>query len=663
MVSTVNHVLFAAVLLVHAAATAADSTAITSVLVPGPRVGLYATGALNFSDASVQVWQLPTGSQQFLGRYANDSLRFTEGSTNLSFVGGGLVMFPINRMWHVGGRIGVNWLNASSEYLQAIAPDSLIRHEWSASTVNIEVSPTVEVHDLFPVPLYVLAGLEFGIPISSTRDQTSYLDTNGVTVVQEITTGTASVANTSVRSAIIVGAGYTLELSKKLWLQPEISYRLPLTNVSSDPNHSPWKIGQLRFGVNLAFGVGDDEPQPQPDRARASARFNPVTARDGSGQEYEVESVSVEDVTYTEMFPLVPYVFFPENSATPEASMQDTEYKGEQGEFVPEKLELDAMEVNRNLLNIVGARMQRISHSTLTITGTSDGKKEDGKGALPSQRAQWAKSYLTQNFGIAENRIAIRSTATPSAPSASTDPDGIVENRRAELTSNVPDVLEPLVIKADNQRIATPDVLMFHPVVDNADSLDKWVLSITQAGRPLREITGRGKPNSVTWSVKPNELSTVQVPIDYSFSATTADGQQVESTGTLPVTYMSSVMKRTENLPDRTVDKYSLILFDFNKSTLSEDNKRILERLVLPSIKANSKVSIIGYTDRIGTDEHNLKLSKERSDAVKAFLQSRATDATYTSMGVGESSEIFSNNSPVGRQLSRTVQVIVETRK
>jgi outer membrane protein OmpA-like peptidoglycan-associated protein len=643
--------------------TTSVAGASAGTVVPGARLGLYGAGAINFSDANVQVWQLPVGSTQFLGRFANDSLRFTEGSTGVTFVGGGLLMFPINRMWHVGGRVGVNWLNASSTFTQAVAQDSLLRHEWSASNILIEISPTLEIHDLFPVPLYLLAGLEFGIPISASRQQTTFLDTNGTEVLQEITTGAADVPGTSVRSAVIMGAGYTIELGKKVWLQPEISYRLPLTDVSSDATHSPWKIGQLRIGVNLTFGLGSDPAPPEPERTKASARMDPVTARDATGREFEVQNVTVEDVTYTEMFPLVPYVFYPENSGTPDANMQNTDYRNERGEFVPEKLELDAMQVNRNLLNIVGARMQKIPQSTLTITGTADGRKEDGKGALPSQRAAWAKDYLVNSFKIDASRIAVRSIAAPVKPSSITDPDGVAENRRAELTSNVPDVLEPLVITADNQRVATPDVMMFHPVVDGSDSVDKWVLSITQAGRPLRELSGQGKPGAVTWALKPNELSTAQVPVDYMFTATTTDGQKVEASGSMPVDYLSSVQKRTENLPDRMIDKYSLILFDFDKATLTEDNKRILERMVLPSIKVNSKVSIIGYTDRIGTEEHNKKLSADRSKTVMDFLKGRATDATYSAVGVGESSEIYNNNSPVGRQLSRTVQVIVETKK
>jgi outer membrane protein OmpA-like peptidoglycan-associated protein len=83
--------------------------------------------------------------------------------------------------------------------------------------------------------------------------------------------------------------------------------------------------------------------------------------------------------------------------------------------------------------------------------------------------------------------------------------------------------------------------------------------------------------------------------------------------------------------------------------------------MVLPNIRSVSKVNIIGYSDRIGNDEYNLKLSRERAEAVRTFLQTRAKEATYSVNGVGEATEVFPNSIPLGRQLSRTVQVIVET--
>lgn len=656
-----SSILIAALWCIVAIPMGAQEADTTAERILGNRLGFYGAAALNFSNAETQAWQVEPANFPLYERWINDSLRFSDGSTCFTFVAGGIVGLPIDETWQFTGRLGINWMAASSALDQPTGQDSLLKHSWSASLLYLELAPGIEAHDLIAdVPVYFLGGLELGIPMSNSREQVTDLYVNDQYLGQQITTGPAEVSETSLRAALMLGAGYTIPLGQDMWLQPEISYRLPLTSVSSDDAHSPWKIGQLRLGVNLTFDLGGVEEPPPPPPPALGARIDRVTARDRSGREYDVTSLNVEDVAYTEMFPLAPYVFYPESGDTPARDMQATA-EGEEGGFSIDNLELDAIEVNRNLLNIVGSRMVGAPQSTLTITGSTDGKSETGVPELGNRRALWAKDYLVNRFGIQPNRIAVNSRPLPSRPSAQNDPDGIIENRRIELSSNVPNILAPLTITADNQRIATPDLITFHTSLENGDSVKDWDMRVMQAGRELRTMSGDGDPNKVTWQIKPNELSTAQVPVDYELTVRTNDGRKASAVGTVPVDYLSSVQKRTENLPDRTVDKYSLILFDFDAATLNEDNIRILDESVLPSIKSNSKVSIIGYSDRIGGDDYNKKLSTERASTVSRYLSEKAPDAQFNTLGLGESTEIFPNSNPIGRQLSRTVQVIVET--
>lgn len=644
---------------------AADTTIAgkTETLVPPTRLGLFLGVGFDFSNPTVKVWQKSTNATPLITRYSNDTLAYADGNTHTVFVGGAFVGIPISRMFHFTGRLGINTLSSSSSQRQAVAIDSVLYHNWAASSTLVEVSPGIEVYDLFgPVPVYLLGGMEFGFPVGTSVTQTTELRVAEQTAATEVTAGSATIPNTNIRAALMLGAGYTFNVGEKWWIQPEVSYRLPLTDVTSDANNSPWKVGQLRIGVNISFSVSSAPPPPSKERAKFGASIDRVTALNSDGNEYNVKSVNVEDLQYNEMFPLLPYVFCNEGSASPDASLQaEPATQKEEGEFIAEKLPQDAIVVNQNLLNVVGSRMRKIPHATLTITGTTDGKGESKNKALAEQRAMWAKQYLVNGFSIAESRIATQTTSVPAKPSSASTPDGIAENRRIELSSNVPDILAPVVIAADNQRIATPDVMQFHPAHSNADSVRSSTLIVSQAGRVLREVKTSGSTAPISWAVRPNELSASQVPIDYEYIAVSAEGDTATAFGSLPVEYVSSVRKKTENLPDKTIDKYSLVLFDFDKSDLTADNQRIVEQMVLPSVKSNSTVSIIGYTDRIGADDYNKKLSKERAETVKRFLAANAKDAKYTALGVGESTEIFNNNVAIGRQLSRTVQVIIET--
>ena len=107
--------------------------------------------------------------------------------------------------------------------------------------------------------------------------------------------------------------------------------------------------------------------------------------------------------------------------------------------------------------------------------------------------------------------------------------------------------------------------------------------------------------------------------------------------------------------------KQERILFDFDSDKISESDLSIINRDIVPEIKFNSTVKIYGYTDRIGEPKYNRELAQRRATAVMNYLQSKVKSAKYEVYGVGENEVIFDNKLPVGRQLSRTVQIYVIT--
>ncbi len=67
-----------------------------------------------------------------------------------------------------------------------------------------------------------------------------------------------------------------------------------------------------------------------------------------------------------------------------------------------------------------------------------------------------------------------------------------------------------------------------------------------------------------------------------------------------------------------------------------------------------------GYTDSIGGEEYNLKLSDQRASAVRDYLlgQSIASD-NITSRGFGKDNPVASNDTAAGRQKNRRVEMVV----
>jgi outer membrane protein OmpA-like peptidoglycan-associated protein len=126
-------------------------------------------------------------------------------------------------------------------------------------------------------------------------------------------------------------------------------------------------------------------------------------------------------------------------------------------------------------------------------------------------------------------------------------------------------------------------------------------------------------------------------------------------------------IKREERLAQkkgyRVLEKYALILFDFNRSDIKAHNREIVDRIV-DRIKEipTATVSITGHTDSIGNQDYNVALSIKRAraayDQILAGGIPKGENITYA--GTGPLNPLFDNELPEGRALNRTVTVTLE---
>jgi outer membrane protein OmpA-like peptidoglycan-associated protein len=115
-----------------------------------------------------------------------------------------------------------------------------------------------------------------------------------------------------------------------------------------------------------------------------------------------------------------------------------------------------------------------------------------------------------------------------------------------------------------------------------------------------------------------------------------------------------------ERVGNQLVVKFqSGILFDTDKSDLKTDSVQTLQNFsnVLKDYP-KTNLQIEGYTDNIGSDAYNKKLSVSRANSVSSFLMGQGVQQQrLNASGYGEEKPVASNSTPEGRQQNRRVEV------
>jgi OOP family OmpA-OmpF porin len=102
------------------------------------------------------------------------------------------------------------------------------------------------------------------------------------------------------------------------------------------------------------------------------------------------------------------------------------------------------------------------------------------------------------------------------------------------------------------------------------------------------------------------------------------------------------------------------ILFETGKSALKADALNALEEVVKQIRSAITPIRVVGHTDDVGSAVSNQVLSEKRAEAVRQYLiQSGIPESRVKAVGKGASSPKYSNDSPLGRQKNRRVEIIV----
>ncbi len=365
-------------------------------------------------------------------------------------------------------------------------------------------------------------------------------------------------------------------------------------------------------------------------------------------------TINVETQFITQAFPLLPILFFDYNST--EITNFYTKINNPQ-EFNYDSLPTKPLELNKQILNIIGYRLQQKPNSKATIIGYADSTTEKASCELARKRANSVKDYLVKVWKIAPERILVQTgkdRCFPRNRTISQNDSGFAENRRVLITSNDPELLQPISKKRFLEILDfNPKILQFDPKDSKLHSIKNWKLDVHSNNTLLFNFYGEGNPIVVRQEVQEKliNLLTQNQALDVTFTLEDTEGN-------------TSVDKKQIQVINDTneieIQRLSLILFDVSSAEIPSQTKAEIKKFLTVNSEL-TQARIIGYSDILGDRDYNYSLSQKRAEKTLELVRSLDPNIEIIEMkGVGSSifpPGINSYATPAERFLSRTVYI------
>jgi outer membrane protein OmpA-like peptidoglycan-associated protein len=592
---------------------------------------------------------------------------------------------PDQSGWWISPRIHANFLGATittpavdNGNLLSSDSSSLIgvtrEHRLAASLIDVGA-------DLFMsyqfagvnTSLKIFGGPSIGYMATRTADQTEVITAPSGAVFSDTHTDTRTPGNrltpklNAINAGVTLGAGVVVPLSKSTRLTPELSFTYPITQISSDVG---WRVMSLRLGTALEFDVTPRPREPAvfvsnpPKQHSLSATVHLVGVvkpdANSADQEQNIPSVRIEEFVRREAYPLLNYVFFNEGSADiPERYYSFADKAGAESFQLNSLVDQPTLKVYYHTLNIIGRRLTDHPQATVTLIGSNDNTGIEANALHLSQaRADAVKKYLTDVWGVAPSRVSTQATNLPRNPSPSDIKEGLEENRRVEIITNDPEILDPIATEAID-RTMNPPVLRVKTEIKST-SPETTNLTLMQGGQTLQDF-GSAR-TSQDWMPLRAQIPLAEQPIVAVLHVKNQDGDETTVRDSTLVKQITVQKKRQEKSNDKLIERYSLITFDFDKADLDTRSQRVINDIA-SHVTPRDTIQVTGYTDLTGEANHNKTLSSDRAKNVQTALRNATIAKSSTALiaynGEGEKN-LVDNNLPEGRFLSRTVNIRIE---
>ncbi|MBU3678675.1 MAG: hypothetical protein FGM32_03600 [Candidatus Kapabacteria bacterium] len=646
-----------------------------AVTVSAQDLGIIAGAALN----------IPSAEFRQLGDFPSCCPTFTGGS-GVGFQFGGWMNRPLSKSLSVVGRLMMSYDAVGFTYDERsfvadvrdtprVVP-AIFRHELSAKQVHIVLEPLLAIG--ISSRGRFMIGPRIGVPVSSTFQQSetlaepadfgSFLNTGRIWI-----SNTGDIPSTPLASVALTGAlGWTFPLnaSQSIHMMPEVSFSYALTPVSQGANWYP-HAARLSVGIGWSAPAVTEMPSAPPRTTKPAVP--PIVTEtkrttDQTPPKISLEILGVNDdgtttknpvINRREIFvrtlhPMLGNVYFEEGS-----SSIPQRYIDGIARALRDTLSLTPLEALHGELAIIAARIRTRPKARLRIGGMTANTPKDQGAELARRRAESVREKLIE-LGVDPDRIDLV-TGTSLFPAtrasdSSQKPLAIEENQRVEVSCTDFAVMAPITV-------GTTDVTVWPRRIRIVDSIATPALAEVQSEVLVgdsrmsvpRQVASTRSSDEIDLSslVAPSTSSSLEVRV----SATDTSGQKATQKVTVPIRQQSMDKWRAERSGDMLIERYGLVLFDFNNAGLGEQHRQIIN-IIRSRLTPQTSVSIIGMTDIMGSDEYNRDLSLRRAREV-----ARALGVGSVSIdGQGETSPQFPNQLPEGRASNRTVVIELKTK-
>ncbi|MFP4368864.1 MAG: OmpA family protein [Bacteroidota bacterium] len=462
-------------------------------------------------------------------------------------------------------------------------------------------------------------GVSVGIPVRSSFEKREELlrpeglkFENGLEVRNQVSGELPELYG--LRLGIIAGAGMEVWNNRSWALKPFINLNYSLTDVISGVE---WKAHNARLGVQLSYRIQKPAklppmPPPAPKLPKPEPPELPEKPAIALTVEYDGKMLNSGDTVFVALsetrivrnYKLKPVVIFEKNSTdiySESRAVQITEMQS----AVIEKLKDKQLDIE--------------------VTATID----EAPGTI-DKRAEFVREVFN-NSKITENIIDTAGIKYPEL---------ISESRYLKFTEQV----MPDFRKIIGRKIELKDHrLSYGYDIKNTDKDPDVTVNIN--GKALSKPHESIKPSDYLVDGKAEIKIMAEVKDEFDRSAIEEFTLSVRAD-------TSYIIEEAPLTGTGEENEYILGFFDFNGESFTYIDESVITK-VKQAIEKGRKVSIIAYTDNLGTEAYNRTLSRERANSALEILGLPAGSAEI----IIPEGYLIENDTPYGRMMNRSVLI------